>query len=297
MNCVEFEKNVIDLARSEPQGVALDVATAHRSLSHAQSCVRCARRLKTEQSVSRSLRAVAVEDQLLGAPPALEASLLAAFRAREIAVPMATNVIVPTFQESPLKMFFARLKWALAPVAVTALIALLAFAIFRAKQPATLDPATSDQSSIASGKASPSATPDVVFAAPEQLELPGPQPIEEAPQGQMARFETPRLRVPARQISNQVETNRRTDRVTVDVGEFVVDEPEAVSTKDFLVFDYAQTLPPADSVQLMRVRMPRERLAPLGIPLPREARNENFVNADFLVGSDGVPRAIRVADR
>lgn len=292
MNCVEFEKNVVDLARSEPQGVALDVATAHRSLSHAQSCVRCAKRLKMEQSVSRSLRAVAADDQLLGAPPALEASLLAAFRAREVAVPMATNVIVPTFQDSPLKMFFARLKWALAPVAVTALIALLALAVFRAKQPATLEPSRSDQSAMANGKASPSAA-----VAPEQIELPGPQPIEEAREGQMARFEAPRLRVPVRQISNRVDANRRTDRVTVDVGEFVVDEPEAVSTKDFLVFDYAQTLPPADSVQLMRVRMPRERLAPLGIPLPRETRNESFVNADFLVGSDGVPRAIRVADR
>jgi hypothetical protein len=85
--------------------------------------------------------------------------------------------------------------------------------------------------------------------------------------------------------------------VTVEVGPFELDEPEAISAKDFLVFDYAQTLPPADSMQLMRVRMPRERLVPLGIPLPRETRNENFVNADFLVGSDGVPRAIRVANR
>ncbi len=288
MNCEAFEKIVVELAHSETRGILLEAAVRQTGLQHAQSCVRCAGRLKTEQTLSQSLRAVATSDQSLNAPAAMETSLLAAFRQRAEAAPMAAKIIAPTVSESLLKLFFMRLKWAFAPVAVAAAIALIAFAVLRATQPTT-----SPQKNIAA--ATPTPKTPVTPAAPEQVKAPLPEP--EALRVVVANHRAPRLPLQVKANPNRPLPIRRGDRVTVDVGPFELDEPEAVSAKDFLVFDYAQNLPPADSVQLMRVRMPRERLAPLGIPLPNKVRNENFVNADFLVGSDGVPRAIRVANR
>jgi hypothetical protein len=284
MNCLAFEKIVVDLARELP----MDAASKQGGLAHAQSCVRCAGRLKTEQGLSRSLRAVAKGDHLLSASSALESSLLAAFRQRNEMSPVAANVTVPTFTDSPLKRFFASFKWAFAPAAAVAAILLIAFVVVRA-----LQPTAPSNPGVANGETPAPPAP----SQPEQIKVPLPESEPEEQVAVAGRPNPPRLTTPIKHQAVRTAPRRRTDRVTVEIGEFRVDEPEAVSAKDFLVFDYAQTLPPADSVQLMRVRLPRERLAPLGIPLPSNARNENFVNADFLVGSDGVPRAIRVANR
>lgn len=288
MNCLEFEKNVVDLARGE----SLDASLKQRGTAHAQICLRCAGRLKNEQTISRGLRAVAKSEQMLSAPASIENALLAAFRAREeaspVIAPIAANIVVPEFKESLLQRFFAQFKWALVPAAVAALV-LVAFAVSRVMQP------TSEHTPIVTATATPAPTVDVESPAPEQVKVPMPQ-LEE-PQKLLAQAQYTRRAMPVKTSPKPMVSRSRGGSVTVDVGEFFVDEPETISAKDFLVFDYARTLPPADSTQLMRVRMSRERLAPLGIPLPRETRNDNFVNADLLVGSDGVPRAIRVADR
>ncbi len=281
MNCVDFETIVVDLARNLP----LDATMKQEGLQHGQSCVRCAGRLKTEQTLSRGLRAVAKGDQWLNAPPALESALLAAFRQQAEAAPVAANVIVPTFAKSPLKRFFAQFRWAFVPAAALTAIALIAFAVSRVLQPAT------PQQPVIVKSATPAPTVSATPSLPEQIEPPAPEPEPEL----RASVSRPATQVKAH--PNRLSARPQTGRVTVTMSDFEVDEPETVSAKDFLVFDYAQNLPPADNVQLMRVRLPRERLVPLGIPLPRETRHENFVNADFLVGSDGVPRAIRVANR
>lgn len=288
MNCSEFETIVVDLAQSEARGVLLNVTMKQRGLQHAQSCVPCAGRLKLEQNLSRSLRAVATGDQSLSAPSSVEVALLAAFRRQQDAAPVAANVIVPTVQESPLQRWFSQLKWALIPAAVAAL-ALIVFAVTRVTQPTTQPSPV-----IVENNATP--TPIATPSMPEQIEMPAPPPLEPR-EDLVINASTRRLPKQVKATPLQPLTRHRNGSVTVDVGEFELVEPEAISAKDFLVFDYAQNLPPADSTHLMRVRMPRERLAPLGIPLPRGTRDENFVNADFLVGSDGVPRAIRVANR
>ncbi|HEX4948461.1 MAG TPA: hypothetical protein VFZ34_17435 [Blastocatellia bacterium] len=286
MNCSEFENIVIELAQSEMRSVLLNVEMKQRGWQHAQSCLPCAGRLKTEQSLSRSLRAVATSDQSLNAPATVEAVLLAAFRTQQEAVSETPNVIASSFEPSLLQRWFAQWKWVFVPAALTAL-ALIVFAVSQGVQ-TTAPP----QTPIATTTVTPALFQSVESPAPEQVTAPMPEAEElralTAP-APMQRRPTP--------IKANLNPMPRRGNVTVDVGAFFVDEPEVVSAKDFLVFDYAQTLPPADSTQLMRVRMPRERLASLGIPLPRETRNENFVNADLLVGSDGVPRAIRVVNR
>lgn len=285
MNCFEFEKIVVDLARSE----TLDATIKQLGMQHAQSCLRCAARLKNEQTISRGLRAVAKSDKVVSAPASMENALLAAFRAREEVAPVAANIIVPEFKESLLQRFFAQFKWAFVPAAVAALV-LIAFAVTRVMQPASIQ-----QSPVATTLVTPAPVRIIESPVPDQVNALIPESDE--PQKMVALASSTRRAMPVKTTPKPMISRSPEGRVTVDVGEFFVDEPESISAKDFLVFDYARTLPPADSTQLMRVRMPRERLAPLGIPLPRESRNDDFVNADLLVGSDGVPRAIRVADR
>jgi hypothetical protein len=291
MNCSEFANIVVDLAQSEMRGVLLNVAMKQRGLQHAQSCVPCAARLKMEQALSRSLRAVATGDQSLSAPASVETALLAAFRTREEGAPVRADVLTPTFNESPLQRLFRQMKWALIPALAAAML-LIAFAATRILTP-TAPTSSSKESLTADNQATPAPTISVTPNVPE----PAPEPQLEARNEVAVRISTGNAPPRSKAAPNYAPPRSRGGRVTVDVGPFELDEPETVSAKDFLVFDYAHNLPPADSMQLMRVRLPRERLAPLGIPLPRETRNENFVNADFLVGSDGVPRAIRVANR
>lgn len=287
MNCSDFEIIVVDLAR----GIALDATLKQLSLTHTYSCVRCAGRLKTEQTLSRSLGVVAKKDLAFSAPAAVESALLAAFRAQNETMPNAANPTSSVVAESALQRWFAQFKWMLIPATAVAAIALIVLSI------SSTAPTSEPSNVVTENKAQVpapgiTATPD----APKQIKAPMPE-VEELPAQVWEKNNERRLPMAVKASTSRTPVRQRNGRVTVDVGPFELDEPEAISAHEFLVFDYARTLPPADSTQLMRVRMPREKLAPLGIPLPREVRNDNFVNADLLVGSDGVPRAIRVANR
>jgi hypothetical protein len=283
MNCSEFDNVVVEVARSETRGTEMEAASKQQALAHAESCARCATCLNSEKSLSQGLQAVAAQDASLGAPAFVEAALLVAFRQREDARTVPA-VVTPVSKESPLHAFFFRMKWALATAAA---LALIAFAIARAMQSMPIQ-----EPEIADGRALPEPAATEKSEA-KQSNLPEPEFIPKEKDSLVIKASAPTRRkaTPRRSV------NRTEAQITVDVGPFVIDEPETLSAKEFLVFDYARNLPPADSTQLMRVRMPRERLAPLGIPLPRATRNSDYVNADLLVGSDGVPRAIRVANR
>ena len=50
---------------------------------------------------------------------------------------------------------------------------------------------------------------------------------------------------------------------------------------------------PFEGGQLVRVRMPRSNLIPLGIPLDQERAGET-IKADVLLSNDGLARAIRL---
>lgn len=275
MNCLEFEKNVVDLAASEMR--MLDAARKQSALTHADECPRCAKRLAQEKSLRQALRAVALGDVSVSAPAGLENNLLAAFRAKHSAPAMAempANII--PFRAKP------RMGWVKWATAAAAAILLLALGLARAFQPQQL-PTSPDKNIVV--KNSPTPTPSVTTKVPEL-----PQLIAVANRnGEMRAASKPKNLVPRKKAN--------VDRVTVDVGSFAPVEPEEISAKDFTVFDYANTMPPPDRSQIMRVKFPSERLAPLGIPIPPQMRNRDYINTDLLVGSDGVPRAIRVVNR
>ncbi len=91
MNCQDFEKLVLTLARDQ----LLDTAAHVESMAHTEVCVRCAARLSEERYLWAGVRAV-VADLAGEEPPArIEATLLAAFRAQTTATASSTVIPMP----------------------------------------------------------------------------------------------------------------------------------------------------------------------------------------------------------
>ena len=112
MNCLDFEKVVVAMAR----GKMADAAGAE----HAKVCARCARRLANERMLSGVLAAAVGADAARTAPAAVEQALVAAFRKSQAA-------------SRPHR----RAWWAAAAVAAIAAATILAAVILRtpAEQP------------------------------------------------------------------------------------------------------------------------------------------------------------------
>ncbi|MBY0503649.1 MAG: hypothetical protein K2X03_07060 [Bryobacteraceae bacterium] len=70
-------------------------------------------------------------------------------------------------------------------------------------------------------------------------------------------------------------------------------QPAPAPVAVFVMLPGSEYLPPAQDVQVMRVRIPRTRIQSLGWPVNVD-RLEERVLADVLVGEDGVPRAVRL---
>jgi hypothetical protein len=68
--------------------------------------------------------------------------------------------------------------------------------------------------------------------------------------------------------------------------------PEDSGVQEFIALPYAPPLSSLDRGQVMRVRLPRQSLRSLGIPVNEERMFER-VPADLLMGEDGLARAIR----
>ena len=90
MNCQKFESVVSELAR----GQMMAAEQRAEALAHSHRCDDCGARLSDEQMLTLGLQSLATEMESLEAPPALEARLLAAFRARpafEKSAPVRVN--------------------------------------------------------------------------------------------------------------------------------------------------------------------------------------------------------------
>jgi hypothetical protein len=91
MNCHDFEKLVISLARNS----LLDAASREQSLIHTEVCERCAARLAEEQALLARMRAVAAEMAGEEPPARIDATLLAAFRAQTATTASSTVILSP----------------------------------------------------------------------------------------------------------------------------------------------------------------------------------------------------------
>jgi hypothetical protein len=80
MNCESFQAILQDLSRD----FLLDLQTRQEGLAHAEKCPRCAARLKDECRLLAGLEALAASFAHIQAPPAVEQTLLRAFRDRGV---------------------------------------------------------------------------------------------------------------------------------------------------------------------------------------------------------------------
>lgn len=283
MNCSEFENIVVELTRNHS-----DEATAQarqEALSHQEICGQCAIRYKTEKALFKGLKAVSVKDEALSAPFHIEANLLVAFRTQHEKAEFQTNKIPVAPSRFAWKKMFAL---------AAAFLLLCLIGLSGIRQLTSTEIKNSEVTGV-----QPTPTASVINNEPTRspnLESANFNNNDSAPKTISARknnlVAVSTQSINKRRPNNKSFSGLREDQVTVDVGPFEVQE--APSVKDFMVFDYAQNMVPPDAVQMMRVRMPRARLGQLGIPVPREMKSADYVNADLLVGNDGTPRAIRM---
>jgi hypothetical protein len=117
---------------------------------------------------------------------------------------------------------------------------------------------------------------------PVAVKMPPPIPIlTREPKSAPAPLLAPQVIVAARASRRRVSRKVRA----------VPQAPPVVGT-DFIPLPYAPELRGEDSAAIVRVKLPRYSLQTVGLPFNPERANER-IDADVLMGQDGIARAIR----
>jgi hypothetical protein len=72
-----------------------------------------------------------------------------------------------------------------------------------------------------------------------------------------------------------------------------VADAEQASLEDFVPLPASEGLPPASAISLVRMQIEQSALQQYGLEVPAEAAPRTLL-AEFVVGEDGLPRAIRI---
>jgi hypothetical protein len=257
MSCRTFEGAVAALSRGRP---APDSHTRDAALAHARECGRCARRLEEEQRLSRALDRLAAATADREASPAVEARLLEAFRDRAAAL------------RAPKR---AGWRWATAAAGLAA-----AGVVGLVLGPARREPAppAAGRTEVASA---PAAEP-AGASAPRDPSTPAP-PASAKGTPEPAASARPAASPHARRVSS---APRRADGGRPR-------EREAPDPNRYVPWLWADPTTEFDRGHVVRVGVPRAALASWGWPLEGDVADE-AVEAELLLGEDGVARAIRV---
>lgn len=245
-----------DLAYDLSRDGLMDAAARSDALSHAASCRFCAARLAAERHLNEVLALAAAETE--GAPSSLKLALLEAFPSRESGDP---ERFAPGAR---------RTRWYVA--AAVAVLAILLVVSLRVVVRRSIVPPT--QRTPAGEEASQATT--------LQQARPGSTPTPAGGGGQPPR------RLPG--------TRRHRHYVAKDSVPTV--DPNAASSEsnaltDFIPLTHLSASTAIASGQVIRVRVPLSAFISLGLPVSPEHAAE-FVNAELVVGDDGVQRAVRL---
>jgi hypothetical protein len=265
MNCSEFREVVQELAqqgRPDPVGVSREGAWAH-----ARMCPRCDALLTEAASLTAALRALALNDARVEAPARVEAAVLAAYRRSCVPAPKPAR---------------ARLRM---PAAITGLaIAVgLAMAVF------LYHPA---KHTILSRAIAPAAIPSPASALAKQIpDSTAQRNVTQggAAQGGAARGES--AHPPPASSSRQP--------VSLASGKPPDSSQNASALEDisgtngmFMPLPYADQ-GPIENATVVRAVFPSTALGAFGLPIT-DGAVEGRVVADFIVGENGTPEAIRI---
>ena len=251
MNCQSFENILDDLAREQ----LIEASKRKEALQHSDECPSCSARLKAEQNLTASLRALALDSNSTGAPKRVESFLLASFNERIVAhnVPRAK-------------------RWNYLSVAAAAVILLalgVGFAVWSSRAPRNEQATQAGPTSV------------VAEQTPVQTGEPA-----------VAAKENPQI-VPKPTVRRRPATSSRTrlqkDRASAgNVAELAVTEV----TTDFMPIGYVNSASLQDGGSVVRVELPRSTIVSMGFALNMDRSGER-VKADVLMGADGLARAIR----
>ncbi len=224
------------------------------ALAHTAECVRCKQRLQHEELLTRGLRALSMEVQSAQAPGDIELRLREAFRAR------------PSFPPAAVA-HSGRRYWLVAAAAIL-LIVCSVLAIRWRVAPVTgrQEVANSSRTSEAQQAVSP-----VSPSTPEK---------EKVVDKKLAVNHTPKPKPRYRPRPREANVGNSEVAVNKEV------------TTEFMPLGYLNPASLQDGGQIVRIELPRSKLASFGLPVNMERYNEK-VKADVLLGVDGLAHAIR----
>ncbi|HEY6401470.1 MAG TPA: hypothetical protein VI479_08670 [Blastocatellia bacterium] len=255
MSCREFEPIIIDLAR----GRSVEAMARATALAHLDRCARCVSAFEEQLALTAGIRVATESLANQGASPRVEDALRRAFREQAERL----KATAPASRASGRASVIWGWSWRLAGAAAILLLALLA-GVGRLKSP----PANQKQAAT---------------------DLPAAPSI--AVPGQEQNSQT---RIDRRGDHNQntarksANSRRLSARRGVRPGAALADD----LTTGFYPLVEEGEMVPLESGVIVRVEAPVSTLITLGLPITAE-NNARPVQADILLGQDGLARAIR----
>lgn len=258
MNCQDFEKLVLALARNQ----LLEAGIRAQGLAHTEVCARCAACLAEERALLAGMHLVAVEIAMEEAPARVETALLAAFRAQ------ASRRDTPVMKTLSVNKRWGNKRWGQwRMVAAWAAVILLAVLV----SVAWLKPASDEQKQAAVQPTKTTASP----APPKEAPAPQHKGQVEEPKLADVLAGTPRPK-PQHRMRRAVDHDSEDTEVVTQ----------------FFPLREGEDLAALESMRLLRVELPGSALGEVGLPVTPDAANL-LVKADVVLGDDGLARAIR----
>jgi len=257
MNCQKFENVVSELARSQ----IIEADVREGALAHTAECLTCKQRLDHEELLTRGLRALAMEVQSVQAPGDIELRLRAAFLAR----PNLQTVV-----STPGRRWY----WLVAAAAVLLVVSSVLAIRWHGATPLT------PNNEVASGEGGGEKKDAVAPLSPATR--------EEANREEKDKVADKKL------LANRPRKSRPHNRVRpaeAPLGNSEVAVNREVTT-EFMPLGYLNPASLQDGGQIVRIELPRSKLASFGLPVNMDRYNEK-VKADVLLGVDGLAHAIR----
>ena len=273
MNCQKVESLISDVARAVAGGQIMDAAVRRDVTEHTAECATCAARFTDEKILAGGLRSLAAADAGKAAPASVEANLLAAFRQQAAAGRRQSEV--------PARRITA--WWAAAAAVILVAVAVAALRI----ESARVDHSSSQEApQETKQKAAETPAPN---PAPERLPQLEPRRVTGNSGGL-----TPVVKEAS--ARNQRRTGMRSGmkdaRVAGSRREGNGASAKAEIVTEFISLTKGYTLGMAEGGQLVRVELPRSALSSFGLPV-NQARLDEPIKADVVLGYDGIARAIR----
>ena len=267
MNCRDFANDLPAIAHDQ----TVEPLARKRALAHTENCARCARQLAEARVIAAGVRGVKAEIAGQQAPARVEATLRQAFRKRAAAPKRSKTVPAPT--RAP--------RWSRRAIGMAAALILIS-ALLTSAFWYQLRQSDHSLNRVAVAAASSPNQVDRWMAMKTRVE-----PVK-PPSGPGTHLKR------APQVIHPREADRVIARGSKPAGDAPSADEETHALTDFILLTVMSAETAMDSGQVIRVKVPLSTFFALGVaPLGAE-HADKLVNAEIVVGDDGVQRAIRL---